>query len=171
MEIGTCSALPVKTRVSWKTTLFGNQFLVNFVHYAHWRVKIEHITWSDCDEALMRMVLQMSEPKLLRKRLLIRKAILRVAANASRPSDACVRLNYVIIALVNGSTPIRRQTIIIWINSGRSLIRSSWSNFSELWIKMQLLSYKNMYMKMWSAKWRSFWLGLDVLTHCSLVRQ
>ena len=57
-------------------------------------------------------------------------------------------------------TPQRRQAII-WTNAGILLIGPLWTNFSEIWIKIQTLSFKKMHLKMSSAKWRLFRLGLN----------
>ena len=39
-----------------------------------------------------------------------------------------------------------------------------YKKISEILMEMQIFSSKKMYFKMSSTKWRSFWLGLDVLT-------
>ena len=66
------------------------------------------------------------------------------------------------IGLDNGLSPGRRQAIIrtnvrIW------LIGPLGTNFSEILIGIQTFSFKKIYLKMSSAKWRPFCLGLDVL--------
>ena len=67
-----------------------------------------------------------------------------------------------IIGSDNGLSPRRRQAII-WTNAGLLLIRQLGTNFSEILIGFQIFSFKKMHLKMSSAKWRSFCLGLDVL--------
>ena len=62
----------------------------------------------------------------------------------------------------NGLSPVRRQAII-WTNAGILLIGPLGTNFSETLIRIQTFSLKKMNLKMSSAKWRSFCLGLDVL--------
>ena len=62
----------------------------------------------------------------------------------------------------NGLSPGRRQAII-WTNVGLLLIRPLGTNFSEIVIGIQTFSFKKMYLKMSSAKWRPFCLGLNVL--------
>ena len=68
-----------------------------------------------------------------------------------------------IIGSDNGLSPGRRQAII-WTNAGILLIRPLGTNFSEILIGIQTFSFKKMYLKMSSAKWRPFCLGLNVLT-------
>ena len=68
-----------------------------------------------------------------------------------------------IIGSDNGLSPGRRQAII-WTNAG-ILIESLGTNFSEILIGIQIFSFTKMRMKMSSAKWRPFCLGLNVLTH------
>ena len=67
-----------------------------------------------------------------------------------------------IIASDNGLSPGRRQAII-WTNAGVLLIGPLRTNFSEILIGIQTFSFKKMYLKMSSAKWRPFYLGLNVL--------
>ena len=62
----------------------------------------------------------------------------------------------------NGLSPDRRQAII-WTNDGILLIRSLGTNFSEISIGIQTFYFKKMHLKMSSAKWRPFCLGLNVL--------
>ena len=67
-----------------------------------------------------------------------------------------------IIGSDNGLSPGRRQAII-WTNAGILLIRHLATNVSEILIGIQAFSFKKMYFKMSSAKWRPFCLGLNVL--------
>ena len=62
----------------------------------------------------------------------------------------------------NGLSPGRRQAII-WTNYGILLIRPLGTQFSEILIGIQTFSFKKIYLKMSSAKWRRFCLGLNVL--------
>ena len=62
----------------------------------------------------------------------------------------------------NGLSPGRRQAII-WTNDGMLLIGPLGTNFSEILIGIQTFSFKKMRLKMSSAKWRPFCLGLNVL--------
>ena len=72
-----------------------------------------------------------------------------------------------IIGSDNGLSPGRRQAII-WTNAGILLIRPLGTNFNEILIEIQTFSFKKMYLKMSSAKWRPFCLGLNVLRGPSL---
>ena len=65
----------------------------------------------------------------------------------------------------NGLSPGRRQAII-WTNAGISLIGPFRTNLSEILFGIQTFSFKNMHLKMSSAEWRPFCLGLNVL-NCS----
>ena len=69
-----------------------------------------------------------------------------------------------IIGSDDGLVPGRHQTII-WTNYGILLIWSLGTNFSEILIGIETFSFKKMHLKMSSAKWRPFCLGLSVLTH------
>ena len=71
-------------------------------------------------------------------------------------------LNWVIIGSDNGLSPVRRQAII-WTNAWILLIGPLGTNFSEILIEIQTFSFKKMHLKMSSAKWRPFCLGLNEL--------
>ena len=68
-----------------------------------------------------------------------------------------------IIGSDNGLSPGRRQAII-WTSAGILLIGPLGTHFNEILIVIQILLFKKMHMKMSSAKWRPFCLGLKVLT-------
>ena len=68
-----------------------------------------------------------------------------------------------IIGTDNGLSPGRRQAII-WTNAGILLIGPLGTNFSEISIKIQTFSLTKMRLKVSSAKWRPFCLGLNVLS-------
>ena len=68
-----------------------------------------------------------------------------------------------IIGSDNGLTPGRRQAII-WTSAGILLIGPLETNFIEIPIVIQTFLFKKMHLKMSSAKWRPFCLGLNVLT-------
>ena len=70
--------------------------------------------------------------------------------------------NMTIIGSDNGSSPGRRQAII-WTNAWILLIGPLGTNFSENLIEIHTFSFKKMHLKMSSAKWRPFCLGLNVL--------
>ena len=63
----------------------------------------------------------------------------------------------------NGLLPGRRQAII-WTNAGILLIRTFGTNFSDILIEIHTFSFTQMHLKMSSGKWRTFYLGLNVLT-------
>ena len=67
-----------------------------------------------------------------------------------------------IIGSDNGLSPERRQAII-WTNAGILLIGLLGTNFSEFLIEIQTFSWKKIRLKMSSAKYCSFRLGLNVL--------
>ena len=62
----------------------------------------------------------------------------------------------------NGLSPGRRQAII-WNNAGILFIGLLGTNSSEILIEILTFSYKKMRLKVLSAKWRPFYLGLNVL--------
>ena len=70
--------------------------------------------------------------------------------------------NLTIIGLDNGLSPGRRQAII-WTNAGILLIRLLGTNFNEMFIEILTFSFMKMRLKVSSAKWRPFCLGLNVL--------
>ena len=67
-----------------------------------------------------------------------------------------------IIGSDKGLPPGRRQAII-WTNAGILLIGPLGTNFSEISIKILTFSFTKMHLKVSSAKWRPFCLGLNVL--------
>ena len=68
-----------------------------------------------------------------------------------------------IVGSGNGLSPRRRQAIIK-TNAGILLIGPLETNFSEILIEIHTFSFKKMHLKMSSAKWRRFCIGLIVLT-------
>ena len=83
--------------------------------------------------------------------------------NSLRPSDVYICIGKLtIIGSDNGLSPDRRQAII-WTNAGLLLIGPLGTNFSEILIKILTFSFKKMRLKVSSAKWRPFCLGLNVL--------
>ena len=70
----------------------------------------------------------------------------------------------IIIGSDNRLSPGQRQAII-WTNAGILLIGPLGTNFSEILIKTCRFSFKKIYLKMSSGKWRPSCLGLnEVLT-------
>ena len=84
-----------------------------------------------------------------------------------RVTHICVN-KQTIISSDNGLSPGRRQAII-WTNVGILLIGPWGTNFSEILIGIQTFSFKKMHLKMSSAKWRPFCLGLNVLIICIVL--
>ena len=57
-----------------------------------------------------------------------------------------------------------RRQAIIWTNAGILLIQTLGTNFSEIQGEIHSFSFSKMHLKMSSAKWRLFGLGLNELT-------
>ena len=68
----------------------------------------------------------------------------------------------------NGLLPGRRQAI--WTNAGILLIGPLGINFIENLIGIQTFSFKKIHLKMSSAKWRPFCLGLNALNWVCYTR-
>ena len=77
-----------------------------------------------------------------------------------RATHICVG-KLTIIGSDNGLSPARRQAII-WTIAGILLIGPLGTNFSEILIRIQTFSFTKMQLKVSSAKWRTFCLGLNV---------
>ena len=94
--------------------------------------------------------------------------LFRVATKKTCPLTHWGRVTHICIGKLtiidsdNGLSPGQRQAII-WTNAGILLIRPLGTNFSEILIGIQTFSFKKMYFKMSSAKWRRFCFGLNVL--------
>ena len=67
-----------------------------------------------------------------------------------------------IIGSENGLSPGRRQAII-WTNAGLLLIEPLGTNVSEILFETLTFSFKKIYLKPSSGKWRPFYLDLNVL--------
>ena len=78
-----------------------------------------------------------------------------------RVTHICVS-KLTIIGSDNSLSPEWRQAII-WTNAGILLIGALVTNFSENLIEILTFSFNKMHLKMSSAKWRLFRLGLNVL--------
>ena len=68
----------------------------------------------------------------------------------------------IIIGSDNGLSPGRRQAII-WTNDRILLIGPLGTNINEISNEIHIFSFGKMHLKMSSAKWRLFRLGLNVL--------
>ena len=84
-----------------------------------------------------------------------------------RVTHICVG-NLTIIGSDNGLSPDRRQAIT-WTNVGQLLIGPLGTNYSEMLIEIHIFSFKKIYLKMSSGKWRPFCLGLNVLSYWGRV--
>ena len=73
-----------------------------------------------------------------------------------------------IIGSDNGLSPGRHQAIIR-TNAWILLIRPLGTNFNEMLIEILTFSFMKMRLKVSSAKWRPFCLGLNVLTSLQIV--
>ena len=62
----------------------------------------------------------------------------------------------------NGLSPVRRQAIT-WTSAGILWIGPLGTNFGEILIGIQTFAYKKVHLKISSAKWRPFFLGLNGL--------
>ena len=82
-------------------------------------------------------------------------------AHWGRVTHICIN-GLTIIGSDNGLSPGRRQAII-WSNDGILLIRPLGTNFNEILIEIDIISFKKIRLKMSSGKWRPFCLGLNVL--------
>ena len=67
-----------------------------------------------------------------------------------------------IIGSDNGLSPGPRQAII-WTNAGIMFIEPLATNFSEILTEIHTFSFKKIYLKTSSGKWRPFCLGAHVL--------
>ena len=72
-------------------------------------------------------------------------------------------VNYNINGSENGLAPNRHQTII-WTKDDLLLIWPFEISFNEISMNIQIFSFKKIHLKISFEKWRSFFLGLDMLT-------
>ena len=86
-----------------------------------------------------------------------------VLTHRGRATHICVS-KLSIIGSDNGLSPGGCQAII-WTNAGIWLIQTLGTNLSEILSENHRFSFKKMHLKMSSAKWRPFFLGLNVLSH------
>ena len=109
--------------------------------------KQQAITWTNDDQDVWCHMVSVAYSQLI---------------HCGRVTHICV-VKLTIIGSDNGLSPGRRQAII-WTNDGILLIGPLGTNFIEILIGIQTFSFKKMHLKMSSAKWRPFRLGLNVLT-------
>ena len=111
---------------------------------------------------------------LMQKRQNSSALVVELCLFCIKPSKCCLWLTHwgrvtpicvgklTIIGSKNGLSPGRRQAII-WTSAGILLIGHLGTNFSETFIRIHTFSFKEMHLKLSSAKWRPFCLGLNVL--------
>ena len=85
----------------------------------------------------------------------------RMLIHWGRVTQICVN-KLTIIDSDNGVSSVQRLAII-WTSAGILLIGPLGTNFSEILIKILTFSFKKMRLKMSSATWWPFWLGLSVI--------
>ena len=79
-------------------------------------------------------------------------------------------MQYANIASDHGLSPVRRQAII-WTNASILSIRPQGSRFSEISFEIQQFSFKEMHLKLSSAKVAAILPGLHVLIKWCIVDQ
>ena len=136
---------PSRLRVNWIT------WISNFIHWYVWDVNTN--TCPHFNSTLATPLVMLTHP------------------NASRMMHICI-VNLTIIGSDNGSSPGRCQAIM-WTYGEVLLIGPLGTNFSEILIETDRFSFKKMHLKMPSAKWLPFCLGLNVLrygriSHCTI---
>ena len=98
----------------------------------------------------------------VQKRIVFFEILCTLLTHWGRVTHICVG-KLIIIGSDNGLSPGRRQAII-WTNAGILSIGPLGTNFSEILAAIITFSFKKMYLKVSSAKWRPFCSGLNVLT-------
>ena len=102
---------------------------------------------------------------LIKGPLVLKSEYSRRTSEWGRVTHICVS-KLTIISSDNGLSPGQRQAII-WTNARILLIEPLETNFSEILIEIRKFSFKKMRLKMSSAKWRPFCLGLNELSAMS----
>ena len=87
--------------------------------------------------------------------------VMKSLTHWGRVTHICVS-NLTTIGSGNGLSPGRRQAITR-TNAGILLIGPLGTNFGEILVEIPTFSFKKMHLKVSSAKWRPFCLGLNVL--------
>ena len=83
------------------------------------------------------------------------------STHRGRVTHICVK-KLTVTGSDNGLSPGRRQAIL-WTGDGILLIRTLITSFSDILSEIHTFSFKKMHLKMSSAKWRPFCIGLNVL--------
>ena len=157
---GTCSSPTVRQVINWtkKDLLIIRAFRITFSEWKlgqNTNIFIQEITFENV--YTMQVRLSIISQKVVFGRCWF-KMMFRGAEPYSthwgRVTHTCVS-KLTIIASDNGLSPGRRQAII-WTNDGLLWIRTLGTNLSEILSKIDTL-------KMWSAKWRQFCFGINVL--------
>ena len=86
-----------------------------------------------------------------------------VIINSLRLKDACICVSKLTIIGSDNGLSHGRPLAIIWTNGGIMLIRNLGTNLSEIWREMVTFYFKKMRLKMSTAKWRPFCLGINNL--------
>ena len=86
-----------------------------------------------------------------------------VLTQRGRVMQICIS-KLTIIDSDNGLSPGRHQAII-WTNAGILLTGLGGTNFSEILIKIYIVSFKKIHLKLSSGNWGPFGLSLNVLNH------
>ena len=94
------------------------------------------------------------------------RTLVQILTHWGQVTHICVS-KQTIIGSGNGLSPGRRQAII-WTNAGILLRGTLGTNFSEILSKIHTFSFKKMHLKISSAKWLQFCVGLNVLMVCIL---
>ena len=105
-----------------------------------------------------------SEPQIL---VAPSNIVSKLSTHRGRVMHTCVS-KLTIISPDNGLSPGRRQAIIR-NNAGILLIRTLGTNVNKIFNETHTFLFKIMHLKMSSAKWRQFCLGLNVFTKCHLI--
>ena len=149
--------------LEWKSLYFDSNFTEVFTQGSSWqypsigsgcglvRIRWQANTWINDDTVHWCIYLSFS---------------LNILTHWGRMTHICVS-KLTIIGSDYGLLPGRHQAIIL-TNAGILLIWPLGTKFNEILIGIQTFSFKKMHLKMASAKWRPFCLGLNILTHWDL---
>ena len=143
-----------------RMTGHGNEHLNSYQTVLPW-------TFND---AIWDALLQGKDCRILKKDYFLFRCLykdIQALTHWGRVTHICVG-NLTIIGPDNGLSPGRRQAII-WTNAGILLIGPWGTNFSEILTGIDTFSFRKMHLKMSTGKRRPFCLGLNVLTHWTLV--
>ena len=149
----------------WEGETYGSGFRLNWlILLQSWKIS-ENTKWYNFHATLwvtlkgnLRLKILMP-PCIFLLPMAIRP--IKLLTHWGRVTHICVS-KLTIIGSDNGLSPGRRQAII-WTSVGILSIGPLGANFSEILIGIYAFSFKKMHLKMSSAKWRPFCLGLNVL--------